>query len=52
MTDRELFNSLNRYMKQLDLDIPHEEKELEKIIQDGMHLDSILIENDNELDEY
>jgi hypothetical protein len=51
MTDKELFNSLNRYMKQLALDIPHEEKELDKIIQEGMHLDKILID-DNYQDDF
>lgn len=45
-SDKDLYNSLNKYSKNLTLDIPHKEEEIERILQEGMHLDTILEEED------
>ena len=51
LTDRELLFALEKYMAELELDIPHtDESEIEEIIKDGMNLDSLFKEEDN--DEY
>lgn len=39
MSDKELANALDQYSRALSLDKPHEDKEIEQIINDGMHLD-------------
>ena len=39
ITDKELYKSVEVYSKQMALDIPHEDKEIEQIIKDGMKLD-------------
>jgi hypothetical protein len=47
MTDREMAYALNKYMAELELDVPHtDESEIDKIIKDGMDLDNILKEED------
>jgi hypothetical protein len=51
MTDKEMLYALKKYKAQLTLDIPHpDESELAKIINDGMHLDLILHEDDEDDD--
>lgn len=48
LSDKTIFEELQKYKKQLETDKPHdEEKEINKIIEDGMHLDRILIEEEN-----
>ncbi len=37
-TDKELFEALDVYTEKYEFDVPHDDSELEKIIQDGMHL--------------
>ena len=39
MSDKEFSCSLEQYIKALALDKPHTEKEIDQIIEDGMHLD-------------
>lgn len=39
MTDKQLSSALDQYIKTLSLDKPHEEKEIEQIIDEGLHLD-------------
>ena len=51
MTDKEMLYALYRYKSQLTLDIPHpDESEIEKIVRDGMNLDTILQEDEEDLD--
>jgi hypothetical protein len=48
ITDKEMLYALNRYKAQLTLDVPHpDESEIDKIIKDGMNLDTILQEDDD-----
>jgi hypothetical protein len=49
ITDKEMLYALNRYKAQLTLDVPHpDESELEKIIKDGMNLNTILQEDEED----
>ena len=49
ISDKELFLSLEKYLAELELDIPHIYNEnIEKIIEDGIHLDRILDNGDEE----
>lgn len=51
MTDKEMLYALNRYKSQLTLDVPHtDESEIDKIVKDGMNLDTILQEDEEDLD--
>jgi hypothetical protein len=51
MTDKELAYALNKYKSQIEMDIPHvDETELDKIIKEGMDLDNILKEEDQDGD--
>lgn len=48
ISDKELYMALVKYSKQLALDVPHNEEEIENIIKDGMKLDRIyLLDEDN-----
>ena len=43
MTDREMVYALSKYKAELMQDIPHpDDTEIDKIIKDGMNLDTIL----------
>jgi hypothetical protein len=49
VTDRELVFALSKYISQLDMDIPRTDaEELDRIIKEGMDLDSLFKEEDNE----
>lgn len=49
LTDKEMLYSLKKYKAQLTLDIPHpDESEIDKIIKDGMNLDTILQEDEED----
>lgn len=51
ITDKELVFALNKYKSELEMDIPHtDESELEKIIKEGMDLDNILKEEEEDGD--
>jgi hypothetical protein len=53
LTDKELVFALAKYKSQLEMDFPHtDEKELERIIKDGMDLDNILKEEEDNGDNY
>jgi hypothetical protein len=53
MTDKELSYALNKYKGELDMDIPHtDESEIDKIIKDGMDLDNILKEEEEDNGDY
>jgi hypothetical protein len=43
VTDKELVIALKKYIKQLDMDVPHEE-EIDDIIKEGMDLNKIIEE--------
>ena len=47
VTDKELAYSLGRYKGQLEMDIPHSDAEIDRIIKEGLDLDNILKEEDN-----
>jgi len=42
MDDKELYNKLKEYQIALQMDVPHDESEIDKILKDGMRLNSIL----------
>lgn len=48
--DKEILFALTKYKAQLEMDVPQEEddKELEKIIKDGMNLSSVYEEDEEE----
>ena len=49
MTDKELAFAMDKYKTKLEMDIPHtDESELDKIIKEGMDLDNILKEEDED----
>ena len=49
MTDKEIAFALEKYMLQLEMDVPREEKdELERIIKEGMDLDSLFKEEEEQ----
>lgn len=51
LTDKELLFAFNKYKGELELDVPHtDDKELDQIIKEGMDLDNLFKEEDN--DEY
>lgn len=53
MTDKEVLFALEKYKSQLDMDVPHtDEDELAKIIKEGMDLDNILEEEEENGDNY
>lgn len=51
MTDREFVFALEKYKLQLDMDVPNAE-DIDEIIRQGMNLDTILKEEDNNGEEY
>jgi hypothetical protein len=51
MTDKEMLYAVSKYKSQLTMDVPHpDESEIEKIVKDGMNLDTILQEDEEDLD--
>jgi hypothetical protein len=50
VSDKVFFTALEEYLIELESDVKHNDDEIEKIINDGMHLNSIL-EEDNEFDD-
>jgi hypothetical protein len=49
LSDRELLFALEKYKAEIDMDIPHtDDKELDQIIKDGMNLEDILKEEDEQ----
>jgi hypothetical protein len=50
VTDKELLFSLKKYETSLEMDVIHDEKDIENIIKDGMNLGTIFL-NDNEDEE-
>jgi hypothetical protein len=51
ITDKELAFALSKYKAEIEMDVPHtDESELDRIIKEGMDLDNILKEEDEEED--
>lgn len=51
ITDKEMLYALKKYKAQLTLDVPHpDDSEIDKIIKDGMNLDTILQEDEEDDD--
>lgn len=48
VTDKELLLSLQRYETSLDMDVNHNEEEIEAIIKDGMNLERTLFEEEED----
>lgn len=46
LTDKQLSGALDQYMKALALDKPHEDREIEQIIDEGLHLDRYKLTED------
>ena len=53
MTDKEIAYALDKYKVELEMDVPHpDESEIDKIIKEGMDLDNILKEDEEEYGDY
>lgn len=39
LTDQEIYHALKEYSAEMESDAPHEEEEIDKIIQEGLHLE-------------
>jgi hypothetical protein len=51
ITDKELVFALSKYKSEIEMDVPHtDESELDRIIKEGMDLDNILKEEEEEED--
>lgn len=48
VSDKELFLSLQKYEANLDMDVNHNEEEIEAIIKDGMNLERTLFEEEED----
>jgi hypothetical protein len=48
VSDKELFLSLQIYETSLDMDVDHNEEEIEAIIKDGMNLERTLFEEEED----
>ncbi len=46
MSDKELRDKIKRYQSSMQMDIPHDDSEIEKILRDGMKLGNIHEDND------
>lgn len=53
LTDKELAFALDKYKTELEMDVPHtDEKEIDRIIKEGMDLENILKEEDEDYGDY
>lgn len=53
LNDKEIAFALDKYKTELEMDVPHtDESEIDKIIKEGMDLDNILKEEDDEYGDY
>lgn len=50
MTDTEALDALQRYKARLSMDVFHPDSDIDKIINDGLHLYSILHEDEEDED--
>lgn len=53
LTDKELAFALSKYKAEIEMDVPHtDDSEIDKIIKEGMDLDNILKEEEDEYGDY
>lgn len=53
LTDKELAFALSKYKAEIEMDVPHtDDSEIDKIIKEGMDLDNILKEEDEDYGDY
>jgi len=50
MTDTEVLDALEKYKARLSIDVFHPDSDIDKIINDGLHLNSILHEDEEDDD--
>jgi hypothetical protein len=50
MTDVEVLDALEKYKARLSIDVFHSDSDIDKIINDGLHLNSILHEDEEDDD--
>jgi hypothetical protein len=50
MTDAEVFVALQKYKSRLSMDVFHPDSDIDKIINDGIHLSTILQEDEEDDD--
>lgn len=50
MTDTEVLDALQKYKSRLSMDVFHSDKDIDKIIDEGIHLNSILQEDEEDDD--
>jgi hypothetical protein len=48
MTDAEVFNALQKYKSRLSIDVFHSDSDIDNIINDGIHLSTILQEDEED----
>jgi hypothetical protein len=48
VTDKEMLLALEKYEASLEMDVNHNEEEIEEIIKDGMNLERTLFEEEEE----
>jgi hypothetical protein len=52
MSDETLYEKIKDYQISLELDVNHDDSEIEKILKDGMHLNDILNEESDDEDNF
>jgi hypothetical protein len=52
LSNKELLFALQKYKAELDMDVPHDDDDLEQIIKDGEDLENILKEEEEEYGDY
>lgn len=48
MTDAEVFHALDKYKSRLSIDVDHSDSDIDNIIEDGIHLSTILQEDEED----
>jgi len=48
MSDKELHSKLKQYQLSMEMDFPHDESEIEKILRDGMRISNVHELNDDD----
>lgn len=48
MSDEQFYLALNKYKTRLDMDVPHKDEDIDKIIKDGMNLHKILDDQEDD----
>ena len=48
LTDKNLYHTLQKYEISIDMDVPHDESEIDKILRDGMRISNVHELNDDD----